>query len=67
MTFLGGIEIDTKEMRSMISYLFNRKDADIIFIDPQEWNKRAIRCYEKSGFIPRVVIKNREMLLPDKK
>lgn len=31
------------------------------FIDPQTWNKRAIRCYKKSGFIPMVVIKNREM------
>lgn len=53
--------IGTIVVRSLISYLFNNKNADIIFIDPQTWNKRAIRCYEKSGFIPMVVIKNREM------
>lgn len=53
--------IGTIVVRSLISYLFNNKNADIIFIDPQTWNKRAIRCYEKSGFIPIVVIKNREM------
>lgn len=53
--------IGTIAVRSLISYLFNSKNADIIFIDPQAWNKRAIRCYEKSGFIPMVVIKNREM------
>lgn len=51
----------TTVVKSLISYLFIKKDADIIFIDPQKWNTRAIRCYEKSGFIPRVVIKNREM------
>ncbi|GLC31775.1 GNAT family N-acetyltransferase [Clostridium omnivorum] len=53
--------IGTMIVRSLISYLFNNKNADIIFIDPQTWNKRAIRCYEKSGFIPMIVIKNREM------
>lgn len=53
--------IGTIVVRSMISYLFNNKNVDIIFIDPQTWNKRAIRCYEKSGFIPMLVIKNREV------
>jgi aminoglycoside 6'-N-acetyltransferase len=53
--------IGTTALCAMISYLFNSKNADIIFIDPQTWNKRAIRCYEKSGFIPRGVIKNREL------
>lgn len=45
----------------MLSYLFLNENADIVFIDPQTWNKRAIRCYEKSGFTPMTVIKNREM------
>jgi aminoglycoside 6'-N-acetyltransferase len=53
--------IGTIAVRSLISYLFNNKSSDIVFIDPQTWNKRAIRCYEKSGFIPMLVIKNREM------
>jgi len=53
--------IGTIVVMSLIKYLFINENADIIFIDPQTWNKRAIRCYEKSGFIPMVVIKNREM------
>lgn len=48
-------------VRSLISYLFDNENADIIFIEPQTWNKRAIRCYEKSGFTQMVVIKNREI------
>ena len=53
--------IGTIVLRGLISYLFKDKNADIILIDPQTWNKRAIRCYEKSGFIPRGVVKNREL------
>jgi len=53
--------IGTIVVMSLITYLFIQENVDIIFIDPQTWNKRAIRCYEKSGFIPMVVIKNREM------
>lgn len=53
--------IGTIIVKAMISYLFHNVKAEIIFIDPQIWNKRAIRCYEKSGFIPMIVIKNREM------
>lgn len=52
--------IGTIVLKLLISYLFNSENADIIFIDPQTWNKRSIRCYEKSGFVPIVVIKNRE-------
>lgn len=64
--FIGEINnwnkgIGTIIVSSMISYLFKSQSVDIIFIDPQTWNKRAIRCYEKSGFIPRWVIKNREI------
>jgi aminoglycoside 6'-N-acetyltransferase len=64
--FIGEIDkwnrgIGTIVVMSMITYLFKNEKADILFIDPQTWNKRAIRCYEKSGFIPIVTIKNREM------
>lgn len=64
--FIGETEnwnkgIGTIVVMSLITYLFLNENVDIIFIDPQTWNKRAIRCYEKSGFIPMVVIKNREM------
>lgn len=53
--------VGTIVVKSMITYLFKDENADVVFIDPQTWNKRAIRCYEKSGFTPMVVIKNREM------
>ena len=53
--------IGTIAVKSLISYLFNNENADIIFIDPQTWNKRAIRCYQKCGFVPMMVIKSREI------
>jgi aminoglycoside 6'-N-acetyltransferase len=53
--------VGTIVVKSLISYLFENENADIILIDPQTWNERAIRCYEKSGFIPMLIIKNREM------
>lgn len=53
--------IGTKVIQMTIKYLFQNENADIIFIDPQIWNKRAIRCYEKSGFKPLMVAENREL------
>lgn len=34
----------------MVEYLIEQKQADIVVMDPQTWNERAIRCYEKCGF-----------------
>ena len=34
----------------MVAYLIEEKGADRIVMDPQTWNERAIRCYEKCGF-----------------
>lgn len=45
----------------LLTYLFEQKNADEVFIDPQTWNHRAIRCYEKSGFTPIKVIEKREL------
>lgn len=53
--------IGTKLVRLVIEYLFNNENVDAIFIDPQTWNKRAIRCYEKSGFSPVAVVEKREL------
>ena len=47
---LWGKGIGTDFMRLIISYLFNKKCADAIILDPHADNKRAIRCYEKVGF-----------------
>lgn len=43
--------IGTKVLLSAINYLFNRLKAARIVIDPNVKNFRAIRCYEKCGFV----------------
>lgn len=43
--------IGTKVLLSAINYLFNRLKAAKIVIDPNVKNFRAIRCYEKCGFV----------------
>lgn len=52
--------IGTQLVKAIIKYLFQNEKADVIFIDPQTWNKRAIKCYEKSGFKPITIIEKRE-------
>lgn len=53
--------IGTYTMQLTTDYLFDKENADIIFIAPQTWNKRAIRCYEKSGFQQLIIIKDMEL------
>ncbi|WP_433747604.1 GNAT family N-acetyltransferase [Falsibacillus pallidus] len=42
--------IGTLLVQSMVKYLIEEKQADRVVMDPQTWNERAIRCYEKCGF-----------------
>ncbi|XRG79168.1 GNAT family N-acetyltransferase [Rossellomorea sp. GAMAL-10_SWC] len=35
---------------SMVNYLVNNQNAEKVVVDPQTWNVRAIKCYEKCGF-----------------
>ena len=53
--------IGTRAVRLMAEYLFALKKAKLLVIDPQTWNKRAIRCYEKCGFRPLTVIERAEL------
>lgn len=46
-----GQGIGTVIMKSMITFLTTIKGVEKITLDPQSWNQRAIKCYEKSGFI----------------
>ncbi|MFS1516383.1 GNAT family N-acetyltransferase [Bacillus sp. SCS-151] len=53
--FIGEVEywnkgIGTLLVRSMVKFLCEKKQADRVVMDPQMWNDRAIRCYEKCGF-----------------
>jgi len=42
--------VGTQLVRAVVAYLVEAKGADRIVMDPQTWNERAIRCYEKCGF-----------------
>ncbi|MFS0690693.1 GNAT family N-acetyltransferase [Sporosarcina sp. 179-K 8C2 HS] len=42
--------IGTQLIEMLVAHLLTEKDADRIVMDPQTWNERAIRCYEKCGF-----------------
>ena len=42
--------IGTELVEMLVAYLLNEKNADRVVMDPQTWNVRAIRCYEKCGF-----------------
>ncbi len=43
--------IGTKILKALLEYLKNEKCANRVIIDPQTWNGRAVRCYEKCGFV----------------
>ncbi|RLQ95917.1 GNAT family N-acetyltransferase [Falsibacillus albus] len=42
--------IGTKLIRMMISHIKDCHHPQKLIMDPQEWNERALRCYEKCGF-----------------
>ena len=42
--------IGTRMVAAMLDYLFLEQKADRVMIDPEMWNRRAVRCYEKAGF-----------------
>ncbi|SDD35084.1 aminoglycoside 6'-N-acetyltransferase [Terribacillus halophilus] len=42
--------IGTLLVQTMTRFLIEEKQADIVVMDPQAWNERALRCYEKCGF-----------------
>ncbi|WP_046175838.1 GNAT family N-acetyltransferase [Domibacillus indicus] len=37
-------------IKAVVEHLIKAKQAQKVVMDPQEWNIRAIRCYEKCGF-----------------
>jgi aminoglycoside 6'-N-acetyltransferase len=53
--------IGTKTLKLLVRFLFSEIKTDIICIDPQTWNLRAIRCYEKCGFKKIKVLEKREL------
>jgi aminoglycoside 6'-N-acetyltransferase len=51
----------TRMVQAVVEYLFNVKKADRVVLDPQTWNERAIRCYEKCGFKKVKLLSQNEM------
>jgi aminoglycoside 6'-N-acetyltransferase len=45
-----GHGVGTSFVTMMLGHLTECEQADRVVLDPQTWNTRAIRCYEKSGF-----------------
>lgn len=43
--------LGTQIVKQFLMYIFERFSINKLFIDPASSNKRAIRCYEKAGFI----------------
>ncbi|OWA33458.1 GNAT family N-acetyltransferase [Saccharibacillus sp. O16] len=51
----------TRAIAAVTDYLFRERGADKIVMDPQVRNQRALRVYEKNGFVPVKLLKHREM------
>lgn len=47
-------------VQSMINYLIIEKGADLVVMDPQTWNERAIACYESCGMQKRKLLPKNE-------
>lgn len=45
-----GKGIGTRLVTAMVRYLCGQLGAEKVVMDPQTWNLRAVRCYEKCGF-----------------
>lgn len=64
---LLGKGIGTKMVKSLTEYIQKDLNGSIIVMDPHILNTRAIRCYEKSGFIKKKVIFENYWLMECKK
>ncbi|MDE7030378.1 MAG: acetyltransferase [Lachnospiraceae bacterium] len=53
--------IGTELMKGIVQYLFAKKKAHRIFLDPHCRNRRAVRCYEKCGFRKVCVLEAHEL------
>lgn len=53
--------IGSSLIQAMVNYLGVHKGASKIVMDPQAWNARALRVYEKNGFRKKKFLENHEM------
>lgn len=52
--------IGTEAIRLTVQYLIRERQARKIVMDPQAWNARALRVYEKVGFVKRRLLPKHE-------
>lgn len=52
--------IGTQLIKETVKYLSNHKNAVKVIMDPQAWNSRALRVYEKNGFMKKKFLKKHE-------
>ncbi|WP_256757369.1 GNAT family N-acetyltransferase [Cohnella sp. WQ 127256] len=53
--------IGSRLIQEIVSYLVDQQGANKIVMDPQAWNSRAIRVYEKNGFKKKKYLEKHEM------
>lgn len=53
--------IGTQLVRAGGEQLLAQGYADRVTIDPEAWNTRAVRCYEKAGFVKRMLMPRSEL------
>lgn len=53
--------VGTLLVQGMVNYLTDVKKADRVIMDPQSWNARALRCYEKCGFKKVMLLEKNEL------
>ncbi|AJS59298.1 GNAT family N-acetyltransferase [Paenibacillus sp. IHBB 10380] len=52
--------IGTLLIKEMVKYLIEQKGAKKIVMDPQAWNTRALKVYEKNGFVKKRLLEKHE-------
>lgn len=52
--------IGSRLIKDTVQYLIHQLGATYIVMDPQAWNARAIRVYEKSGFVKKKLLPKHE-------
>lgn len=52
--------IGTELIKLMVNHLITLERADKIVMDPQDWNKRTLKVYEKCGFVKKKYLTEHE-------
>jgi aminoglycoside 6'-N-acetyltransferase len=64
--FIGEVDcwnkgIGSELVKATVHYILRERNANKIVMDPQAWNTRALRCYEKCGFIKKKYLEKHEL------